>query len=70
MLLSYWFILPVANRNPKAAGYQECFWFGIPTYDNRDRFVPPYEAQDFDNTKLFIFTPGSDNFTGESTHDV
>ena len=61
--------LTVANRNPKAAGYQECLWFGIPIYDNRNRVVPAYEAQDFGDTKLFIFTPASDNFTRQSVHD-
>lgn len=61
--------LTVANRNPKAPGYQECFWFGIPIYDNRDRVVPAYEAQDFGDTKLFIFTSASDNFARQSTHD-
>jgi hypothetical protein len=60
--------LTVANRNPKASGYQECFWFGIPVYDNRNSIIPTYEAQDFGNTKLFIFTPGSTNFTAASTH--
>lgn len=61
--------LTVANRNPKAAGYQECFWFGIPIYDNRERIVPAYEAQDFGDTKLFIFTPSSDTFARKSTHE-
>jgi len=61
--------LTVANRNPNAPGYQECFWFGIPIYDNRDRVVPAYEAQDFGDTKLFIFTPASDTFARGSTHD-
>ncbi len=61
--------LTVANRNPKAAGYQECFWFGIPLYDNRERIVPAYEAQDFGDTRLFIFTPASDTFAPKTTHD-
>jgi hypothetical protein len=61
--------LTVANRNPKAAGYQECFWFGVPVYDNRERVVSAYEAQDFGETKLFIFTPSSDTFVSKSTHD-
>ena len=65
----YLVYLTVANRNPKAPGYQECFWFGIPIYDNRDRVVPAYEAQDFGDTKLFIFTPASDNFSHKSTHE-
>jgi hypothetical protein len=61
--------LTVANRNPQAAGYGECFWFGIPIYDDRHRLVPDYEAQDFGATRLFIFTPGTENFTSRSTHD-
>jgi len=65
----YLVYLTVANRNPKAPGYQECFWFGIPLYDNRERIVPAYEAQDFGDTKLFIFTPSSRTFAGKSTHD-
>jgi hypothetical protein len=65
----YLVYLTVANRNPDAPGFGECFWFGIPVYDNRSRVVPPYEARDFGDTKLFIFTLGSDHFTGKSTHD-
>jgi hypothetical protein len=65
----YFVYFTVANRNPKAAGYGECFWFGIPVYDNRHRLVPAYEAQDFGDTKLFIFTPGSESFARGSTHD-
>ncbi len=61
--------LTLANRNPKAPGYQECMWFGIPVYDNRERTVPSYEAQDFGDTRLFIFTPGSETFTHDSAHD-
>jgi hypothetical protein len=60
--------LTIANRNPKAAGYGECFWFGIPVYDDRHRVVPAYEAQDFGETRLFIFTPASDTFARRSTH--
>lgn len=61
--------LTVANRNPRAEGYQECFWFGIPIYDNRDPIVPAYEAQDFGDTRLFIYTPASSTFAPKSTHD-
>jgi len=64
----YFVYLTVANRNPKAADYRGCFWFGIPIYDNRHRIVPAYEAQDFGETKLFIFTPASDRFARGSTH--
>jgi hypothetical protein len=65
----YLVYLTVANCNPNAPGYHECFWFGIPIYDNRERVVPAYEAQDFGDTKLFIFTPASDNFARQSVHD-
>lgn len=60
--------LTVANHNPEAAGYNECFWFGIPIYDDRDPMVPAYEARDFGDTKLFIFTPGSSAFARDSVH--
>lgn len=63
----YFIYFSVANRNPKASGYGECFWFGIPVYDNRYRIVPTYEAQDFGQTKLFIFTPGTETFARQST---
>lgn len=61
--------LTVGNRNPNSPGYQECFWFGVPIYDNRERVVSAYEAQDFGDTKLFIFTPSSREFTAGSAHD-
>jgi hypothetical protein len=65
----YFVYLTIANRNPKAPGFGECFWFGIPIYDDRHRVVPAYEAQDFGETKLFIFTPASDTFAPKSAHD-
>ena len=65
----YLVYLTIANVNPKSSGYHDCFWFGIPIYDNRSVMVPAYEARDFGQTKLFIFTPGSDNFSHQSTHD-
>ncbi|MCL5096828.1 MAG: hypothetical protein M1608_04750 [Candidatus Omnitrophica bacterium] len=65
----YFVYLTVANRNPEAPGFGECFWFGIPVYDDRHRVVPAYEAQDFGETKLFIYTPASDTFARKSTHD-
>ncbi len=60
----YFVYFTVANRNPKAAGHSECFWFGIPIYDDRHRLVPAYEAQDFGETKLFIYTPASGPLPG------
>ena len=37
--------------------------------DDRHGLVPAYEAQDFGETKLFIFTPASESFARASTHD-
>lgn len=65
----YFVYLTVANRNPQAHGYGECFWFGVPVYDDRHRVAPAYEAQDFGETRLFIFTPAADTFARQSTHD-
>jgi hypothetical protein len=61
--------LTIGNRNNKSPGYNQCFWFGIPVYDDRHRVVPAYEAQDFGATKLFIFTASSDTFSVKSTHE-
>lgn len=61
--------LTVANRNPQSPGHGQYFWFGIPLYDDRERIVPAYQAQDFGDTKMFIYTPSSEVFTKQSTHD-
>jgi hypothetical protein len=61
--------LTVANRNSKSPGYGQYFWFGVPIYDDRSRIVPFYQAKDFGETKMFIYTPSSDVFAKESTHD-
>ena len=58
--------LTIANRNPNSSGYQECFWFGIPIYDNRHSIIPHYQAQDFGESKLFIFTPSSAEFSNRA----
>jgi hypothetical protein len=61
--------LTVANRNPKSPGYGQYFWFGIPVYDDRSRIAPSYQARDFGDTKMFIYTLASDVFAKQSTHD-
>lgn len=61
--------LTVANRNPQSPGHGQYFWFGIPLYDDRARMVPAYQAKDFGDTKMFIYTLASDVFTKQSTHD-
>ncbi|MBM3878365.1 MAG: hypothetical protein FJ387_01380 [Verrucomicrobia bacterium] len=60
--------LTVANRNRTSPGYGQYYWFGIPIYDDRNRMVPSYQAQDFGDTKMFIYTLASDAFAQESTH--
>ncbi|HNQ72787.1 MAG TPA: hypothetical protein PKN95_04185 [Verrucomicrobiota bacterium] len=65
----YVIYLTVANRNAASPGFGQYYWFGIPLYDNRERIVPMYQAQDFGDTKMFINTVSSAVFTQESTHD-
>jgi hypothetical protein len=43
--------------------------FGVPLYDNRDRFPTALKAKDFGGTAKFIFTPDSRRFTPQSAHD-
>jgi len=59
----------VQNRNRASKGYGDLLWFGVPIYDNRDRFPAEFKAQDFGGTAKFIFTPGGRTFTSASAHD-
>ena len=61
--------LIVANRNKTSPGFGEYFWFGVPIYDDRHRMVPAFEAQDFGQSKMFIYTPQAELFCSKSTHD-
>lgn len=61
--------LTVANRNPRSPGFGQYYWFGIPLYDDRERIVPAYQAKDFGDTQMFIYTLASDVFMRQSTHD-
>ena len=61
--------LTVANRNPDSPGYGQYLWFGIPIYDDRSRMAPAHAAQDFGDTKMFIYTVAAEAFTKESTHE-
>jgi hypothetical protein len=65
----YTVYVTIGNRNAKSPGFGEYFWFGIPVYDDRHRVVPAFKAQDFGQTKKFIYTPQSDLFMRGSTHD-
>jgi hypothetical protein len=59
----------VQNRNHQSSGYGDLLWFGIPIYDNRDRFPKAFKAQDFGGTAKFIYTAGGETFTSQSAHD-
>lgn len=59
----------VQNRNRTSPGHGDLLWFGVPIYDNRDRFPQAFKAQDFGGTAKFIFTPGGTNYTARSAHD-
>ena len=65
----YFIYFSVANRNRNSPGYGQYFWFGIPVYDDRQRIAPAYQAQDFGETKMFIYTPAADVFAQDSPHD-
>lgn len=59
----------VQNRNPQSPGFGDLLWFGIPVYDNRDRFPKEYKSKDFGGTAKFIFTSDGRTFTSDSAHD-
>lgn len=59
----------VQNRNPQSPGYGDLLWFGVPIYDNRDKFPKAFKAQDFGGTAKFIFTPDGQTYTTQSAHD-
>ena len=59
----------VQNANRQSPGYGDLLWFGVPIYDNRDRFPKAFKAQDFGGTAKFIFTPAGDTYTAASAHD-
>ncbi len=59
----------VQNRNRQSAGNGDLLWFGVPIYDNRQRFPKAFAAQDFGGTAKFIFTPKAKTFVADSAHD-
>jgi hypothetical protein len=59
----------VQNLNRQSPGYGQYLWFGIPIYDDRDRFPKAHKAQDAGGTSMFIFTSAGDVFTKQSAHD-
>lgn len=59
----------VQNRNRQSPGLGDFLWFGVPIYDNRNRFAKEFKAQDFGGTAKFIFTLGGETYAKESVHD-
>lgn len=59
----------VQNRNRQSSGYGDLLWFGVPIYDNRERFPKAFKEQDFGGTAKFIFTPEGKTFSSSSAHD-
>lgn len=59
----------VQNRRPQSSGHGDLLWFGVPIYDNRERFPKEYKARDFGGTEKYIFTPAATTFTSKSAHD-
>ncbi len=57
------------NRNPRSAGYSDLLWFGIPVYDNRERYPKECKHLDFGGTAKYIFSPNGKTFTTQSAHD-
>ena len=61
--------ITVQNLDKDSLGYGNFLWFGVPVFDDRSRKTQTYAAPDFGGTGKFIYTPGSANFTSDSTHD-
>jgi hypothetical protein len=59
----------VQNLNRQSAGYGHYLWFGIPIYDDRQRFAPAHKTQDTGGTGMFIYTPSGDVFCSASAHE-
>jgi hypothetical protein len=59
----------VQNRTKGAPGYGDLVWFGVPIYDDRDRFPKAFKEKDFGGTEKFIFTPDGRTFSDVSAHD-
>lgn len=61
--------LTVQNRNRNSGGFGDYLWFGIPLFDDRNRFPRAHKARDTGDTGKFIFTPAGAVFTHQSAHD-
>lgn len=61
--------LTLQNRNRASGGFGDYLWFGIPLFDDRNRFPRAHKARDTGDTGKFIFTPAGEVFTRQSAHD-
>lgn len=61
--------LTISNRKTGSPGFGKYLWFGVPIYDNRERFPSGHKAQDTGDTKMFIYTLAAKELTEDSTHD-
>ncbi len=62
----------VQNVNKESSFYGDYFWFGLPLYDYRYRYISEFAAQDLgkeDATKKFIFSVSSNQLFKGSLHD-
>ncbi len=57
------------NTRSDSPGYRRYLWFGVPLYDDRQRFPAAHKSKDTAGTEMFIFTPSGDSFTTQSAHD-
>lgn len=64
--------LLVQNLNNQSAGYGDFFWFGLPMYDFRYRYIDEYGAEDAgkeDATRKYILTVAANTLFSGSFHD-
>jgi len=61
------FFVTIQNLNKQSPGYGDFLYLGVPLYDDRRRVTRPFAAPDI--WGKFIYTPASDVYTTESTHD-
>ncbi|WCJ59307.1 hypothetical protein NXS98_16545 [Fontisphaera persica] len=59
----------VQNLNRQSPGYGQYLWFGVPIYDDRERFPRGHQAPDTGGTRMFIYNPPTTAYTRHSLHD-
>lgn len=62
----------IQNMNKESKGYGDFFWFGIPVYDYRYKYIKLYAEQDLgkdDATKKFIYSVSSSDIFDGNLHE-